>query len=408
MVDKYGKQLMALRIGGGPRRVAFLFGEHSRELISAETALQMVKYLCHKESKATPAVKERIKAVLAKYRFLIFPNVNPDGRAFVERGRYCHRTNARFVDLNRNWAIHWKPGGPRETAPGAFAFSEPETKLVRDVVAEFAPHVFMSVHSGALGMYTPYAYKKSHSVVSSDKAVSSFLEAGKSKMIEVLKEVNKDYCRCGVGAAAIELNYLCPGNCMDYAFDEMKVPYSFAFEIWDGKTFANGKTISLLESENIIDNMESMEDHDHHHHDEAHNHQEGEMEVESESTTEADEISALSLKETIMSKKPNTANDDSVAPKPKRGHSCLTSFDDFAPSLLEVSSTQTTTSNVLSSMDTTSPPRSQAFPAPTNMNQQQCLVQFNPPSGEQYKQTIHHWSNAFFVVLDKLPHPKTL
>ncbi len=413
-VNQYGKKLMKLHIKGGPRRVAFLFGEHSRELISAESALRTVKYLCGVDT--TDAIRARVKQALSKYNFLIFPNVNPEGRVIVEGGRYCHRTNARHVDLNRNWASHWKSGGLRETAPGPSAFSEGETKLVRDVVQAFRPDVFMSVHSGALGMYTPYAYKKSHAVIHHDKSIVSFLEAGKSKMIQVLREVNKDYCRCGVGAAALELNYLCPGNCMDYVFDEMRVPYSFAFEIWDGKTYANDKVANLLEAntaEEMLERLDQESEHDHNHnhnHDHDHNHEHTEAETEAETETDADmNDSFVQVGETVVqsksqkSKKSHKHGMDAsmVAPKPQRGHSCFTMHDDFAPTaelegFLEIQS----------EVGAESAPR--VFPPPVDMQHKQCLRQFNPLTPQEYEKTVDHWSNAFLVILNKLPNPNSL
>jgi len=35
-----------------------------------------------------------------------------------------------------------------------------------------------------------------------------------------------------VGAAGKEVGYLCPGTCLDYAYDKVNVPYSFAWEIY--------------------------------------------------------------------------------------------------------------------------------------------------------------------------------
>lgn len=44
------------------------------------------------------------------------------------------------------------------TAPGPFAFSEAETQVVRDELQAFKPHAFLSIHSGTLGLFAPYAY----------------------------------------------------------------------------------------------------------------------------------------------------------------------------------------------------------------------------------------------------------
>jgi len=52
-------------------------------------------------------------------------------------------------------------------------------------------------------------------------------------MMDILRNMNPKYCDCDIGSAAEELNYLCPGTCLDYAYDVVKTPYSLAWEIYD-------------------------------------------------------------------------------------------------------------------------------------------------------------------------------
>ena len=51
---------------------------------------------------------------------------NEAGRAVVEGGSLCERKNARGVDTNRNWDIHWgfreKDYDPSEEFPGSKPF----------------------------------------------------------------------------------------------------------------------------------------------------------------------------------------------------------------------------------------------------------------------------------------------
>lgn len=53
-------------------------------------------------------------------------------------------------------------------------------------------------------------------------------------MKKMLSSLNQKYCgsNCDVGAAGKEVGYLCPGTCIDYAYDKVNVPYSFAWEIY--------------------------------------------------------------------------------------------------------------------------------------------------------------------------------
>lgn len=63
-------------------------------------------------------------------------------------------------------------------------------------------------------------------------------------MMAVLGELNPKHCQCESGAAGKEVGYLCPGTCLDYAYDTLKVPYVFAWEIYQ-----KGFDYSFLEAE---------------------------------------------------------------------------------------------------------------------------------------------------------------
>jgi len=52
-------------------------------------------------------------------------------------------------------------------------------------------------------------------------------------IMSILEEMNPKYCDCQIGGAGKTLGYLCPGTCLDYAYDKLKIPYSVAWEIWD-------------------------------------------------------------------------------------------------------------------------------------------------------------------------------
>ncbi len=75
----------------------------------------------------------------------VVPVVNPDGYAGDRR------QNAHGVDLNRNFGAKWRRIGGA-TDSGRRAFSEPETRAVRDFVDEIRPTYTVSYHQPLNGI----------------------------------------------------------------------------------------------------------------------------------------------------------------------------------------------------------------------------------------------------------------
>jgi len=209
-------------------RVFLLFGEHARELITAETALHFIKSVCGK----TDLFKKSTRtSLMDKSEIRLVYNANPKGRLLVQQGEHCQRENTNSVDLNRNWSAHWREGYPNnEDYPGTAAFSENETQTLKSLVDDFKPDLFATYHSGTYGVYSPYAYSR---------------ELGKNNienMETVMNEVNDKHCKCESGAAGATVGYICPGTSLDYVYDTVATPYSFAFEIYT-PSFSGAKFI---------------------------------------------------------------------------------------------------------------------------------------------------------------------
>lgn len=138
-----GRPLYALRLSRlapGEARVGWriLGAHHGDELSSAELALHTAERLLEDHGR-----DDRATAVLDRDEVWVWPHVNPDG---VAAGT---RSNARGVDLNRNYAHEWSD---EAYGAGAHPFSEPETRAVRALSTWAALGAGLSMHSGAANL----------------------------------------------------------------------------------------------------------------------------------------------------------------------------------------------------------------------------------------------------------------
>ncbi len=158
----------------------------------------------------------------------------------VEKGEYCKRTNANGVDLNRNWGFHHgEKISLQEETPGKKAFSEIETQFIRDSVKSMIdPLMFLSIHSGTLGLFYPYAFEAANKNKSmynyTNFQLDSPEEVKRKKLMDgILQLVKKNHCsNCFVGTPFKLLNYESSGTCLDYIYDNLKVPFSFVWEVY--------------------------------------------------------------------------------------------------------------------------------------------------------------------------------
>lgn len=143
-----GRPITALRIGGGAIKVALIGDIHGGfEANTHLLARQLLEHFQAHPDQVPPDVS-----------LWIVPTMNPDG---LESG---HRWNANGVDLNRNADTDldgcaqndWSPDtysseGRHPGAGGAFPFSEPEARAIRDFLADASIAVFY--HSAAEAIF---------------------------------------------------------------------------------------------------------------------------------------------------------------------------------------------------------------------------------------------------------------
>ncbi|KAM3126882.1 hypothetical protein pb186bvf_021003 [Paramecium bursaria] len=191
------------------KKAFILFGEHARELISPETGIKFLQHICKNE-------------IQTDFQLKVILNLNPISRRKVEKGDYCLRLNENGVDLNRNYDAHFlqNQDPQMQTNSGKIPFSEVETRVVKELLDDYQPQVFLSIHSGSLGLYTPYSYDKIQT-------------QNYDELVDILNEVSKDHCpQCDIGPASKNVGYLAYGTSLDYAYDQEHIPYSFIYEIY--------------------------------------------------------------------------------------------------------------------------------------------------------------------------------
>jgi len=155
-----GRNIEAYTFGEGKKHILFVGGIHGGyEWNSVILAYQLIDYL-----------KTNLEIIPQNLTITVIPSANPDGIFEVtgKDGRFSiddvyegdivgtGRFNAHDVDLNRNFDCKWKPESTwrsKTVSAGTSAFSEPETKAVRDFVMENNPVSVIFFHSQSNAVY---------------------------------------------------------------------------------------------------------------------------------------------------------------------------------------------------------------------------------------------------------------
>jgi carboxypeptidase T len=165
-----GRPLWALRIGerrGSTRKVAFLGCHHAREWISVEVPYLLAEHLL------ANSTTEPVQGWLQRSEIWVAPMVNPDGHEFSRTDNRLWRKNRRRnpggsigVDPNRNYGYMWGTLNistsshvpSDETYVGPRAFSEPEVRAVRNLMARELFDGVLSYHSYSQLILYPWGY----------------------------------------------------------------------------------------------------------------------------------------------------------------------------------------------------------------------------------------------------------
>lgn len=182
-----GRPVYALRLraGGGPERrgVMVVGGTHSRELMNPDAIIELAVDLFVSHINGTDVVYGNkrwaaadIKLILETLDLWLVPCMNPDGREYVMTVDNLWRKSRRDnpgtacdgVDLNRNFDVVWGVTQGQTSCQqcsdvycGPQAFSEPETRNIRNVLDTRRVDCFVDVHSFSELILWPWGHAPS-------------------------------------------------------------------------------------------------------------------------------------------------------------------------------------------------------------------------------------------------------
>ena len=145
-----GRQLACLKISDNVTldenepEVLFDAGIHGDEIGGPENLIRFARHLCT-SYESDPEISDLVNS----REITIYPMVNPDGR--VNMSRY----NSNFVDCNRDWGYMWDGEG---NSPSAF--SQPETRTVRNCLNNHRFVIHVTYHSGEEAVLYPWCYRE--------------------------------------------------------------------------------------------------------------------------------------------------------------------------------------------------------------------------------------------------------
>lgn len=158
-----GRPIWAVRIGTGATKMLVNGTEHAREWLSA-MATTCVADRIVRDYATDPA----IRAFADSHELWVVPVSNPDGYQYAWSNERYWRKNRRGrfgVDLNRNFSVGWGGEGAgksklAENYRGEYAFSEPESIALRDLVKRERITHHIDFHTYSQLVLYPWGYTR--------------------------------------------------------------------------------------------------------------------------------------------------------------------------------------------------------------------------------------------------------
>jgi carboxypeptidase T len=229
------RPIWALRIGerrGSTYKLLFLGCHHAREWISVEVAYRLAEHLV--SSANTMSVRDWLQ----RAEIWVAPMVNPDGHDYSRTRDRLWRKNRRVnadgsvgVDPNRNYGYMWGTLNVNtsshvpsdETYVGPRAFSEPETRAVRDLVGRELFRGVITYHSYSQLILYPWGY--------TDQPIPD--DTDRTRMVDLARRMQQliqgVHDRTYTPQQSSEL-YPTAGDTTDWTYGEYAVP-SFTIEL---------------------------------------------------------------------------------------------------------------------------------------------------------------------------------
>lgn len=194
-----GRPIKGISTGDLSKPMFLIFNLHGKH--EWRTPYWIIRFMRLVAENNNPYYRDVFTKLQSKFCLFVIPTINPDG--------YINNTreNDNGVDLNRNFDLDWEtyPGDQYGGTKGSAPFSEPETKIIRDIVHEYKPILLVDCHTwggGAEPTFELGSYLQ-HEVLFDD-IVKSFNFAG---MENPPFRVTKDNWRPKAGAwGAWQLN----------------------------------------------------------------------------------------------------------------------------------------------------------------------------------------------------------
>lgn len=189
-----GRALNAYIFGNGSRTIMYTGAIHGDE---ASTYYLMLRWV--------EALEAQYNKIPKGVRIIVVPSINPDGIALGVR------TNARDVDLNRNFnTSDWKKdvtdvnGRPFPGGGGTGPLSEPESKAIAQFVSQTAPSLIVSYHSiGAVVLANPISGARSYAQTYANRSGYAYSSSSAGTFDYSISGTADDYYAEKVGVASI-------------------------------------------------------------------------------------------------------------------------------------------------------------------------------------------------------------